>query len=162
MNWLWAVRVVKSAKSKEYSTLASRWLILVLLKNFYVWKFWFFRVEVYFWTGKFFNESILRRFNMENCFAIRTPMEKGLIWLILTKPMSFGIHRYSIESSFGYLMYLSNASRSYICYATNYINHFQLCYMELHFKHAKKILPYLRGTSSRGICFRRKTKRILC
>lgn len=55
----------------------------------------------------------------------------------------------------GMLMYLSVCTRPDIAYTVSYLSQFNCCYNEIHWKSAKRVLRYLKGTSKVGLCFKR-------
>lgn len=91
-----------------------------------------------------FVEELLRRFNMENCNPVNTPMEVNL----KLKKEDICSTKYPYQQLIGSLLYLSLLTRPDISYAVCYLSQFNNCFSESHWKHVKRILKYLKKTKS--------------
>ncbi|XP_057994321.1 secreted RxLR effector protein 161-like [Hevea brasiliensis] len=93
----------------------------------------------------------MKKFGMENCNSIDTPIAQNEK---LSKEDGFekidsGIYR----SVIGYLLYLT-ASRPDIMYAKSLLSRFMHEPSQNHFKAAKRVLRYVKGTIDLGIWFK--------
>lgn len=94
-------------------------------------------------SQKRYIQTILKRFGMENCNPVKTPMEVGNI------SMSDDVKKvqsYPYRELIGALMFLSVATRPDIADATAKMAQFAECPQEVHWIAAKRILRYLKGT----------------
>jgi len=98
--------------------------------------------------------EMLKKFDMQNCQPIGTPMEsRTKISADLNgKPFNQKLYR----SMIGSLMYLT-ASRPDIVFATCMCARFQANPMESHFQAVKRIFRYLKGTVNLGLWYPRDT-----
>ncbi|KAL3749900.1 hypothetical protein ACJRO7_010945 [Eucalyptus globulus] len=105
--------------------------------------------EVFICQKKYLKE-ILRRFNMEECKSVSTPMghKEKLQKEDGSAPADERVYR----SLIGCLMYLT-ATRPDIMFPVSVLSRFLNCASELHMVAAKRVLRYLRGTLSYGIKF---------
>ena len=106
--------------------------------------------EIFICQRKYLKE-ILKRFGMEECKSVSTPMGKNKKlqkYMELTLQMKVGLYR----SLIGCLMYLT-ATRSDIMFPVSILSRFLNCTSELHMVAAKRVLRYLKGTFSYGIKF---------
>ncbi|KAJ8775065.1 hypothetical protein K2173_020069 [Erythroxylum novogranatense] len=105
--------------------------------------------EIFICQKKYLKE-ILRRFRMEECKSVGTPMnqKEKLQKEDGAEPTDNATYR----SLVGCLMYLT-ATRPDIQYTVSVLLRFLHCASELHMKAAKRVLRYLKGTSSYGIKF---------
>ncbi|XP_020272094.1 uncharacterized protein LOC109847266 [Asparagus officinalis] len=90
-------------------------------------------------------KAILKRFGMEECKSVSTPMgnKEKLQKNDGADPADEGLYR----SSIGCLMYLT-ATRSDIMFPESVLSRFLNCVSELHMVAAKRVLRYLKGTIS--------------
>lgn len=96
-------------------------------------------------------ENLLKKFNMSHCKTADTPME---INLKLEKSQnSCCDNNYPYRQLLGSLMYLAVLTRPDIAYSVNYLSQFNNSYDEKHWKHAKRVLKYLKGTKNLGLVF---------
>lgn len=93
--------------------------------------------------------KILERFNMSDCKPVQTPMEKGLK---LSKAINSDC-KYDYRNLIGCLMYLAVCSRPDIAYVISYLSQFNNCYSDIHYKAAKRVLRYLKGTYNYCLSF---------
>lgn len=94
-----------------------------------------------------FIEHLFKKFNMENCKSMSTPMEVNLR---LEKDKNC-CTKYPYQQLIGSLLYLSILTRPDISYAVCYLSQFNNSYNESHWIHAKRILKYLQSTKSFGL-----------
>lgn len=88
-------------------------------------------------------ENVLDKFDMKNCKARSTPMEKNLH---IEKGDSKNCSNHPYRELIGCLTYATVTTRPDLCAATGYFSRFQSGFDDRHFNHAKHILRYLRGT----------------
>jgi hypothetical protein len=95
-------------------------------------------------------KEILKKYNMEDCKSMETPMcqKEKLCKDDGTEQVDETLYR----SLIGCLMYLT-ATRPDILYAVNVLSRFMNCAKESHFKAAKRVLRYVKGTLNYGINF---------
>ena len=95
--------------------------------------------------------KLLTRFRMSECKQILTPMESNCK---LSKPDHVNMsemEKYPYQSLIGALLYLSVSTRPDIAYSVNYLSQFNNNYNGEHWKAAKRVLRYLKGTSDYGL-----------
>lgn len=98
-------------------------------------------------------ESLLIRFEMQNCRPVSTPIEnklklpKGEESKRISKPY---------RELVGCLMYVALTSRPDLAVAANFFSQFQVCPNEEHWVHLRRVLRYVKGTLSFGLCYRGK------
>lgn len=85
--------------------------------------------------------KVLERFKMTDCKPAKTPMEVGLK---LEKAEKKG--QYEYRNLIGCLMYIAVCTRPDIAHAVSMLSQFNDCYSEAHWKAAKRVLRYLKGT----------------
>lgn len=100
-------------------------------------------------------EKVLERFGMSECKPTMTPMDVNVK---LEKPKCVKndvMNQYPYQSLIGALMYLAVTTRPDIAYAVNYLSQFNTNYDVDHWKAAKRVLRYLKGTSDYGLVYER-------
>ncbi|XP_016672993.1 uncharacterized mitochondrial protein AtMg00810-like [Gossypium hirsutum] len=101
-------------------------------------------------SQKTFAMKILNKFSMENCKATSTPVAVG------EKLSSQDKHEKVCETTYrslvGCLLYLT-ATRLDIMYVVSLLSRFMHCSNESHFRAAKRVLRYIKGTLSYGMLF---------
>lgn len=102
-------------------------------------------------SQRVFLEGLLRRFNMQECKPISTPIECRLRLL-----RGEECHRTEkpYRELIGCLLYVTLTSRPDLCAAVNYFAQFQSCPTEEHWVHLKRVLRYIRGTLDLGLIFK--------
>ncbi|KAK5786860.1 hypothetical protein PVK06_041506 [Gossypium arboreum] len=94
--------------------------------------------------------KILNKFCMTNCKVVSTPVAQG------EKLTSSGnqerVDEKEYRSLVGCLLYLI-ATRPDIMFGVSLLSRFMHCYNVIHFKAAKRILRYVKGTLSYGVKF---------
>nr|GMD66941.1 Retrovirus-related Pol polyprotein from transposon TNT 1-94 [Ipomoea batatas] len=105
------------------------------------------RNEIFICQQKYAKE-ILKKFNMDNCKSVSTPMcpKEKLCRDDGTTKVNESMYR----SLIGCLMYLT-ATRPDIMYAVSVLSRFMNCASESHFKAGKRVLRYVKGTLSFGV-----------
>lgn len=97
--------------------------------------------------------EILDRFGMAECRPVSTPLEPGLKLERCESTTDDGRFEAPYRELVGALMYLSVATRPDISHAVSYLSQFNSCYTETHWKAAKRVLRYLRGTDDVGLVY---------
>lgn len=87
-------------------------------------------------------KSVLKRFQMEDCKPVSTPMEVGLKLHKEEKKTENLEYRNLI----GCLMYIAVCTRPDIAHSVSFLSQFNDCYSDAHWKAAKRVLRYLKGT----------------
>ncbi|KAK5786863.1 hypothetical protein PVK06_041509 [Gossypium arboreum] len=97
--------------------------------------------------------KILNKFCMTNCKAVSTPSTQG------EKLTSFGsqerVDEKEYRSLIGYFLYLT-ATRLDLMHAVSLLLRFMHCCDTTHFKAAKRILRYVKGTLKFGVMFKKE------
>ncbi|KAJ8895032.1 hypothetical protein PR048_000355 [Dryococelus australis] len=93
-------------------------------------------------------ENILCKYNISSCKLVSTPLEPGSR---LRKPEK---GEFLKKSLIGSLMYLAVCTRPDITHSVNYLSQFNNCYTLEHWKAAKRILRYLKGTKQLKLEFK--------
>ena len=94
--------------------------------------------------------EILKKFDMQNCKPISTPLVQNAK---LTKNDGAAlIDQNKYRSLIGCLLYLST-TRPDIMFVVSLLSRFMHLPSELHFKVAKRMLRYVKGTTSYGVAF---------
>ena len=97
-------------------------------------------------------QIILKRFNMLDCNSVSTPMETNLKLIKRTdKATSDQIQEY--QRIIGSLEYAAIATRPDIAFAVHKLAQFSSNPDESHFKAAKRVLRYLKGSAKFGLLF---------
>lgn len=107
--------------------------------------------EVFICQKKYAKE-ILKKFNMEDCKEMRTPMNQK-------EKLSKNDGADKVEEAYfrglvGCLMYLT-ATRPDILYAVSILSRFMHCASEVHLKAAKRVIRYIKGTINHGVKFQK-------
>lgn len=97
-------------------------------------------------------KNVLRKFGMETCKPVSTPIEKGLQ---LIAGDGNGDSKIPYRELIGCLTYATLTTRPDLCAATNYFSRFQSGYTHEHFTHAKRILRYIYGTIDLKLVYRK-------
>lgn len=108
-------------------------------------------------SQKGYVSNVLKKFGMENCKGISTPMEIGLK---LGKPAE-SIKDKPYASVVGSLMYLATATRPDISFAVNYLSQFNHDHGEEHWKAVKRILRYIQATSDISLKFEKSNQPLI-
>ena len=100
--------------------------------------------------GKYANE-ILRRFHMESCKPMETPLAGD--WRKEDATSREVVEATIYRQLVGSLMYLVN-TRSDLCYAVNQLSQEMVRPTKLYWKATKHVLRYLRGTTQYKLWYR--------
>lgn len=95
--------------------------------------------------------NVINDFNMIDAKPVNTPMEVGIK---LEKSVDSHCNL-PYQSLIGCLNYLACNTRPDIAHAVSVLSQFNSCYDETHFKCAKRVLRYLKGTSNLCLTFRK-------
>lgn len=98
--------------------------------------------------------DILKRYGMEDCKPISTPMEANTTFEDVM-PNDKEMAKFPYRSLMGSLLYLAIGTRPDITFAVNYLSQFNNKYGEAHWKAAKRILRYLKGTIDMKLSYRK-------
>lgn len=97
--------------------------------------------------------DLLKRYGMENCNPIATPMDKDTI--LHKANTNERDERRPYRELVGALMYLAVATRPDIAHAVSVLSQFNDCNTAIHYAAAKRVLRYLKGTVNYGIVFQK-------
>ncbi|KAL6346564.1 hypothetical protein AAG906_000182 [Vitis piasezkii] len=104
-------------------------------------------------------ETILERFDMENCSASVAPIQKGDKFSLMQCPQNEWerkhMERIPYASAVGSLMYAQTCTRPDISFAIAMLGRYQSNPGMDHWKAAKKVMRYLRGTKDYMLTFKR-------
>ena len=99
-----------------------------------------------------FTKNVLLRFGMENSKPVATPMDPGSVFCKFEEgDKAFDRQKY--QQAIGCLTYAAMSTRPDISAAVNVLSHFMSCPNEQHWTGVKRIMRYLKGTVSYGLCF---------
>eukprot|EP00253_Pinus_taeda_P031093 PITA_31093 len=107
--------------------------------------------EVFVSQGKYANE-ILRRFHMDKCKSMQTPLARN--WRKEDATSGEVVAATVYRQLVGSLMYLVN-THSDLCFAVNQLSQAMVQPAKLFWKAAKHVLRYLKCTSQYGLWYRR-------
>ncbi|KAA0041382.1 Retrovirus-related Pol polyprotein from transposon TNT 1-94 [Cucumis melo var. makuwa] len=107
--------------------------------------------EVFICQKKYAKE-ILKKFKMDECKAVSTPMNQKE--KLCKEDDADKVDEGYFRSLIGCLMYLT-ATRPDILNAVSILSRFMHCASELHLKAAKRVIRYVKGTSDFGVKFTR-------
>lgn len=99
--------------------------------------------------------ELLRKFNMENCNYVSTPMEPGLKISKTDTGKGSKELKKTVREMIGSLMFLMLGTRPDISYAVNYVSRFQENATEEILIILKRIFRYLKGTTKMGLILKR-------
>jgi hypothetical protein len=102
-------------------------------------------------------DELLRRFNMKDCKGVSTPMVPNVK---LEKQGTFPKKGLPYQSLIGSVMFLAVNTRPDIVFAVNYLSQFNNCYSVEHWEAAKRILRYLKSTTSIKLVYKATGKNI--
>ncbi|KAJ7295085.1 hypothetical protein O6H91_Y213600 [Diphasiastrum complanatum] len=95
-------------------------------------------------------KELLHRFRLQDCKPVNSPIESDKKLSKLDESQSFNTTLY--RQLVGSLIYLTT-TRPYICYVVGIVSQFMAAPTETHWKVAKRILRYLKGTSEYGLIY---------
>ncbi|CAH2099425.1 unnamed protein product [Euphydryas editha] len=99
-----------------------------------------------------FVNDILIKFNMSDCNGISIPHTPIEYNLKLDKSDNIE-KQFPYQHLLGSLMYLSVLTRPDISFSISYLSQFNNCFTAVHWKHAKRILKYLKKIKSYGLMY---------
>lgn len=103
-------------------------------------------------------EKLLNKFNMVNCKLADTPMETK----INLEKANVCDKQYPYQRLLGSLMYLAVLTRPDIGYPVSFLSQYNNCFDQTHWKHAKRILKYLKKTKSYCIKYSSEETELQC
>ncbi|KAL4376745.1 hypothetical protein GQ457_02G023970 [Hibiscus cannabinus] len=107
--------------------------------------------EVFIFQKKYAKE-ILKKFKLEECKEVRTPMNQKE--KLCKEDGADKVDEAYCRSLIGYLMYLTT-TRHDILNAVSILSRFMHCASERHLRAAKRVVRYIKGTSNFGVKFTR-------
>ena len=108
------------------------------------------------WIGQTtFTENLLKRFGMQDCKPVSTPVDIGSK-LVIAADEDECIDQQLYQSAIGSLMYLSVSTRPDITYAVGNLARFPSKQTKAHWTALKRVLRYLKGTMRHGIFYSQK------
>jgi hypothetical protein len=109
------------------------------------------------WIGQpSFTEKILRKFDMYDCKPVSTPVNPD-VKLVSGENSNDPCKQKLYQAVVGSLLYLSTKTRPDIAYAVSSVARFCANPTKEHWTAVKRILRYLKGTSSLGLLYREST-----
>ena len=110
-------------------------------------------------SQKAYIDRVLERFNMENCSDSVAPIQKGDKFSLMQCPKNEWerkeMERIPYASAVGSLMYAQTCTRPDISFAVGMLGRYQSNPGMDHWKAAKKVMRYLKGTKEYMLTFRR-------
>lgn len=105
-------------------------------------------------------ESILKRFEMENCKSSLVPIDPKLKLNVCTDPKNLTTKPF--RELIGSLMYLMLGTRPDICFSVNFFSRFQDKATDEIWGYLKRVLRYLRGNTNVCLIYHRNQSKELC
>ena len=102
-----------------------------------------------------YTEALINKFRMDECKPVDTPIR---VKCDLVKPENASMSemkKYPYQSLIGGLLYLSVTTTPDIACAVTFLSQFNTAYDESHWKAAKRVLRYLKGTIYYGLMYER-------
>ena len=100
-------------------------------------------------------DDILKRFGMDSCKAVTSPVDMSS--RLVSSNAATKVDA-PFREAVGALMHLSTATRPDIIFAVGYVSRFMEKPQEEHWVAIKRILRYLQGTKTHGICYKPSDK----
>lgn len=111
------------------------------------------------WIGQSaYTEEVLKKFGMESCKPVTTPVEVGVKLTQGTDDSEY-VDAAHYQSVVGSLLYLSMRTRPDITFAVSLAARFCSKPTSQHMTAVKRILRYLRGTTHYGLLFKRSSNK---
>lgn len=101
-------------------------------------------------SQKSYIESLAKKFKIENCRNVKTPMETNLQ---LEDNTEVNKENTKYRSLIGALLYISGATRPDVSFSVSYLSRFQSCATETHYNYALRVLKYLFYTREMSLKF---------
>jgi len=109
--------------------------------------------------------NVLKKYHMDKCKPIDTPVEKGLHLSLDKHPETpeekAKMSNVPYSNVVGSLMYAMMCTRPDICYAVGMVSRYQSNPSMEHWKAVKRIMRYLRGTSNYMLCYQASDLRLI-
>jgi transposase InsO family protein len=102
---------------------------------------------------KTYVQKVLEQFNMADCKPVNTPLESGMKFEKGEQTDLDSTYR----SLVGCIMYIAVCSRPDIAHAASLLSQFNNCHSDTHWKAAKRLLRYLKGTIDYCIVYEKTT-----
>ncbi|KAJ8509101.1 hypothetical protein ON010_g18802 [Phytophthora cinnamomi] len=98
-------------------------------------------------------DELLDKFNMGHCTAVTTPQLKEVELVAETKmsPQEIAAQKFDFRGLVGSLQYLVRGTRPDIANAVRELSKFLSSYNKTHWEAARRVLKYLKGTSTYGL-----------
>lgn len=113
-------------------------------------------------TQKQYIENILKRFNMENCKPISTPVNVSMKLAKSMNPKTEEqrkeMEKVPYRELVGSLMYLATSTRPDIAHIVSALGQYNNDPGEEHWKAAKRVLRYLKNTENRGLTYQKSNE----
>uniref|UniRef100_A0ABD2WHA3 Reverse transcriptase Ty1/copia-type domain-containing protein n=1 Tax=Trichogramma kaykai TaxID=54128 RepID=A0ABD2WHA3_9HYME len=108
-----------------------------------------------FLSQRHYAENILRRFRMQDCHGVNTPMDinQKLSKLMSKEHVSPESPNFPYQEAIGTLLYLSQTSRPDICFEASFLSSFNQEPKGAHIKAVKRVMRYIQGTKDAKIAF---------
>ena len=90
--------------------------------------------------------EILKRFDMETCNNLNTPLEPSLKLTKAKTKEAVTKSRFQYQEAVGCILYLSQTTRPDLAFAATTLSRFNSCYNKHHVKAVRHVLKYLQGT----------------
>ena len=108
-------------------------------------------------TQKNYVDKLIKKFNMQECRPISTPMLPGQDWSVSpSETVAVVLYKEAI----GGLLYLSTRTRPDISFPVSLLARFASSPHEKHWKAVKRILRYLKGTHDFGLIYEKSLPRV--
>ncbi|KAK7580680.1 hypothetical protein V9T40_001309 [Parthenolecanium corni] len=105
-----------------------------------------------------FISKVAKKFNVENCKPVYTPIEHDLN-LVRAKEINVNL---PYRQLVGCLLYISIITRPDVAFAVNYFSRFMNSYSDEHFKYLKRVLVYLFHTKELKLTYTFSEKILAC
>lgn len=107
-------------------------------------------------------EDVLHRFGMDECNPVSTPLDAGSRLVKDEQNVEPEKEKRPYRELVGALMYLATSTRPDIAHSMSVLSQFNDCHNATHWKAAKRVLRYLKGTSNYSIIYRKADNRLTC
>ena len=104
-------------------------------------------------------ENVLKRFRMESCNPVSTPLAAG-VKLSKATEAEKSVDTNLYQQIIGCLTYMMTATRPDLSAAVNLLSQYMSSPNKEHWSAVKHILRYLRGTTKHGLCFARNNGQV--
>lgn len=106
-------------------------------------------------------DQILKTFNMANCKSVNTPMDSNICLDDYENSKNDSCDKnVPYKRLIGSLMYLAVLTRPDIAYSVSFLSQYNNCYSQFHWKCAKRVLRYLKGTKSYVLKFSENNQKL--